>query len=203
MRHNFLDRYSKLSSPIHRLPSPVKFWAAIGILFLTISLPISFFPFFIVEIIFLLAIAVLSKIPSGFLFKRLLFLEPFVIGVAVLSLFQPRGEAIFITILIKSTCCLFSVILFSNTTPFTELLRVLRRIHTPSVLVTILSLLYRYIFVLIDEMEWMQRARLSRTFVRKRIHIWRSFTTILGHLFVRSSERAERIYNAMVSRGWK
>jgi cobalt/nickel transport system permease protein len=203
MRHNFLDKYGKLHSPVHHLPAQLKFWAVIGILFLTISFPISFFSFFIAEIIFLLVLAAFSKIPPGFLFRRILFLEPFVLGVAVLSLFQPNGETIFVTILIKSTFCLFTVILFSNTTPFSELLGVLRRIHTPAILVTILSLMYRYVFVLIDELERMKRARLSRTFVQKRVHIWRAFTSILGQLFVRSSERAERIYHAMVSRGWK
>jgi cobalt/nickel transport system permease protein len=63
--------------------------------------------------------------------------------------------------------------------------------------------MYRYVFVLIDETQRMRRARASRTFTSGRWHIWRSGTTIIGHLFVRATERAERIYAAMCARGWR
>jgi energy-coupling factor transporter transmembrane protein EcfT len=49
----------------------------------------------------------------------------------------------------------------------------------------------------------MQRARASRTFSRSHRLAWRNLTTIIGQLFIRSAERAERIYLAMCSRGWK
>jgi energy-coupling factor transporter transmembrane protein EcfT len=49
----------------------------------------------------------------------------------------------------------------------------------------------------------MQRARASRTYSRKRRLAWHTLTTIVGQLFIRSTERAERIYLAMCARGWK
>src|SRR5581483_4777434 len=61
----------------------------------------------------------------------------------------------------------------------------------------------RYLFVLLDESERMRRARLSRTFTRNRKFQWRAMSTVVGQLFVRASERAERIYDAMCARGWK
>jgi cobalt/nickel transport system permease protein len=63
--------------------------------------------------------------------------------------------------------------------------------------------MYRYLPVLAEESRRMQRARASRTFSRQRRVAWRSLTTILGRLFVRSADRAERIYLAMCARGWK
>jgi cobalt/nickel transport system permease protein len=69
--------------------------------------------------------------------------------------------------------------------------------------VTTLALLYRYLFVLVDEAERMHRARLARTFDRRRVSVWRMLGTVVGQLFVRSSERAERIYAAMCARGWR
>jgi cobalt/nickel transport system permease protein len=63
--------------------------------------------------------------------------------------------------------------------------------------------MHRYLFVLVDEGERMRRARASRTFVRRRGHQWQTLATIVGQLFVRASERAERIYAAMCARGWK
>jgi cobalt/nickel transport system permease protein len=95
------------------------------------------------------------------------------------------------------------MILLSATTPFSGLLRVMQRLGVPWLLVTTLALMYRYLFVLANEAERMRRARASRTFTRQRCHLWRSLGTLLGQLFVRTSERSERIYAAMCARGWK
>jgi cobalt/nickel transport system permease protein len=99
--------------------------------------------------------------------------------------------------------CLFTVILVSNTTPFNEVLRVLRRVRVPGLLVTTVALMHRYLFVLVDESERMRRARASRTFARGRRFRWQTLATVIGQLFIRASERAERIYDAMCARGWK
>ena len=48
-----------------------------------------------------------------------------------------------IGILVKSSLCLLTMVLLANTTPFAELLRVLRRVRIPALLVTTLALLYR------------------------------------------------------------
>jgi cobalt/nickel transport system permease protein len=56
--------------------------------------------------------------------------------------------------------------------------------------------------VLVDEAQRMRRARASRTFRPGRWWTWRTLTTVIGQLFVRSTERAERIYAAMIARGW-
>jgi len=120
-----------------------------------------------------------------------------------MSLFQQNGFVIFLSILIKSTLCLFTMILLSNTTPFSEILSLFRKIGVPTLLITVLALTYRYFFVLIDEAARLRRARNSRMFVIHRSRIWLSLTSLLGQLFIRSTERSERIYTAMISRGWK
>jgi cobalt/nickel transport system permease protein len=63
--------------------------------------------------------------------------------------------------------------------------------------------MHRYLFVLLDESERMRRARASRTFQRQRRVRWNLLGSVVGQLFVRASERAERIYAAMCARGWK
>jgi cobalt/nickel transport system permease protein len=132
-----------------------------------------------------------------------MLLEPLAIGVAAMALLQHDGLNVFLSILTKSTLCLLTMILASNTTPFSETLAFMRRVRVPSLLVTVLALAYRYLFVLIDEGERIQRARNSRTFSRNNRKKWLSNASLVGQLFVRSSERAERIYAAMTSRGWK
>ena len=118
-------------------------------------------------------------------------------------LFQPGGGRLFLFLVARCTVCLLVMVLLSNTTPFAELLRVLKAARMPALMVTTLSLAYRYLFVLVDESQRMRRARLSRTFTPRRARSWRTPATVVTQLFVRASERAERIYGAMRARGWK
>jgi cobalt/nickel transport system permease protein len=135
--------------------------------------------------------------------RRMLVLEFFVLGVALLALLQPGGLAVFAVLFTRSTLSLFTIVLFSNTTPFYKLIELLKKWKAPPLLVTLLALLYRYLFVLIDELERLQRARQSRMLQRNRLQEWRSFATVVAQLFIRSTERAERIYAAMCARGWR
>lgn len=203
MHHDFIDRFSRLNSPVHRRPAELKLTAGLIMLLAAILLPGSrMFPFAVLAII-LVSLAFFSRIPPRFLITRLLMLEPFALGLAVLSLFQPNGVNVFLLILIRSTLCLFTIILLSNTTSFDDILRVMKRWHVPGLMVTTLALMYRYLFVLIDELERMRRARAARTFRSNRWKTWQVLATIAGQLFIRSTERAERIYAAMCARGWK
>lgn len=203
MHHDFIDRYSRLNSPVHRQPTGFKLAAALAFLLVTILWPASWTSGFAILALGLLGLAALSRIPPRFLAGRLLILEPFALAIAALSLFQPDGGKAFVLLIVRSTLCLFTVLLLSNTTPFADILRVLKRCRLPGLLVTSLALLYRYLFVLIDELERMQRARAARTVRSSRWSTWRARAAIAGQLFVRSTERAERIYAAMCARGWK
>lgn len=203
MNHNFLDRYSRLDSRLHRLPAAGKMLVALAIVLAVALAPREAWIFFAIVGAVLLTLAAISRVPFGFLLRRLLILEPVILGVAILSLLQPNGGLVFASIMTKSTLCLFTMILLANTTSFAAMLTVLRQAHFPSILVTTLALMYRYLFVLVEESERMKRARLSRTFSPKRGFEWRSLASVIGQLFVRSTERAERIYAAMCARGWR
>ncbi len=203
MRHDFLDRYSRLASPVHRLPAAAKLAGVLAIVCVTIFSSSSTVALYIVEAAGLVAIALVSRIPLLFFVKRMLALEPIVIGASVLNLIRPDGAQVFGTIVLKSNICLLAMILLANTTTFAAVLNVLKRIHFPAILVTVLALMYRYVFVLIDESERMSRARMSRSLKGGRIQTWKNLGTLAGQLFIRSSERAERIYAAMCARGWK
>jgi cobalt/nickel transport system permease protein len=203
MRHDFLDRYSRLDSPVHRIPAFVKFAAALLLVIALVVTPLSERWFFAVAAVSLVVAAIVSRVPLSFIGKRLLLLEPFVLGVGILMLLRPDGVMVFFSIFVRSTLCLLTMILLSNTTPFAGLLHVFRGMGAPALLVTVLALMYRYLFVLIDEAERMQRARVSRTFTRGRTHLWKLLATVVSQLFIRSTERAERIYSAMCARGWR
>lgn len=100
------------------------------------------------------------------------------------------------------TLSLTLLILFSEMISFAELLRGLRYLKVPQLLLNTLSLMYRYGFVLSEESFRMKKARQSRTFTSGRVWEWRVQATVASQLLIRAFDRAERIYAAMCSRGW-
>jgi cobalt/nickel transport system permease protein len=202
MRADLLDRWSHADSRIHRLPAALKLIVALAIVIVTVVLPVGRWDGFVVVALLLITIAAASRVPARFILRRLVTLEPLALGVAGMAMFQPHGGRIFLTMLAKTTLCLLAMILLSSTTPFSALLEVMKRAWVPDILVSTLALMYRYLFVLVDEAQRMRRARASRTFRPGRWWTWRALGTVIGQLFVRSTERAERIYAAMIARGW-
>jgi cobalt/nickel transport system permease protein len=176
---------------------------AAAFVFAVVLLPRTAWPAYAIAAVALLAAAAASQVPLRRLGARLAAVEPFALGVALLSLLQRDGFLVFLALLTKSTLCLACVVLLGATTRFSEVLRTLSRLRVPPLLVTTLALLYRYLYLLVEEMGRMQRARRGRTFTRGRWFAWRSSATVIAHLFLRTSERAERIYAAMCARGWR
>jgi cobalt/nickel transport system permease protein len=188
---------------LSRLPAELKLGVALVIIVGTVVSPPRALAWYVAAGAVLLAAIALSRIPVVFLLKRLVWLSPLVLSVALVNALQPAARGGWASIAAKSTICLLTIILVSNTTPFSRILRVLQRVRVPALLITTLALMHRYLFVLVEEAERMRRARASRTFTKRRHSRWHALSTVVGQLFVRSSERAERIYDAMCARGWK
>ncbi len=195
--------HSHAHSPVHRLPAAFKLAVGLVIIIGTVIAPLDWTAWFAgVGLVLLLAI-ILSQMPVMFLLKRLVLLSPFILGVALVNAWNSASRIQWPAVALKSSLSLLTVILISNTTPFSKILRVLKFVRVPDLLITTIALMHRYLFVLAAEADRMRRARLSRTFTRRSGFQWRSLSTVVGQLFVRASERAERIYDAMCSRGWK
>jgi cobalt/nickel transport system permease protein len=203
IRHRVLEFYVDRPSPIHSAPETGKLTAALVLIFITALTPRGQWLPLIAVAVLLLMIIPLSRLTIIATLKRLLFLEPLVIGVALLAWFQPKGGVIFAAMLAKSTICLLIMILLTSTTSFSSLLKALRKFRIPRLLVTTLALLYRYLFLMLDELDRLRMSRRSRTYVQNRAQIHYSLATMAAQLFVRTSLRAERVYTAMCSRGWK
>lgn len=186
-----------------RLPAELKLGTALVIIAGTVAFPPRALAWYVAAGLVLLVAVALSRVPVLFLLKRLMWLSPLVLSVALVNALQPAARGGWVSVTAKSAICLLTIILVSNTTPFSQILRVLKRVRVPSLLITTLALMHRYLFVLVEEAERMRRARSARTFTpRRRLH-WQALSSVVGQLFVRSSERAERIYDAMCARGWK
>jgi cobalt/nickel transport system permease protein len=200
---HFLDTFTHLDSPVHRAATLSKLLIALGSVIAIVVTPLHFWPFFAGYTLVLLLVLAVSRIPKLFMIMRLLYIEPFVLGAAVLTLFQPNGGWVFLSVVIKTTLCIITMTLLANTTPFSDLLTVLKRLHVPGLLVTTIALMYRYLFIVLDEAHRMRRARRARTFSRLPTRGWSNLGAVLGRLFVRTHERSERTYAAMCARGWK
>ena len=195
--------HGRRDSAVSRLPAGLKLGVALGMIVGTVLAPPGAVGWFVTMAVVLAVTVALSRMPVVFLLKRLAWLSPFVLSVALVNAFQPGMRGSGLTVAVKSAICLLTVIVVSNTTPFSGVLRVLREARVPGLLITTIALMYRYLFVLVEEAERMRRARASRTFTRARRARWQALSTVVGQLFVRGSERAERIYDAMCARGWR
>lgn len=221
MRHSFIDKYSDLPSFIHRIDPRIKIVTFfVFILFVIFTKPISFFTFALYgALIFFLIL--LSKVPLCFVFKRSLVIIPFVLMIAIFIPFLKRGEVqggyslgtlkltvtygglvIFWNVLVKSYLSILCMILLSTTTGFPILLKGIEKLRCPKIITMILAFMYRYIYVLGDELMRMKRAKDSRTVGgRKWLHI-KALANMIGVLFMRAYERGEGVYLAMCSRGF-
>lgn len=87
--------------------------------------------------------------------------------------------------------------------PFRDLLTTLRRWHCPPALIAMLGFMYRYTFILWDELRRLRNARAARDFGGGPWwRVWSINSQVIGLLLLRAMERAERTHRAMLARGW-
>ena len=113
-----------------------------------------------------------------------------------------NGLAIFATVLIKSFLSILLLASLLVSTDEIELLHGLRKIHLPKVIVSIIFLMYRYIFLITEESRVGQQAIKSRVFQKSYHTVNKRLTHVIGNLFIKSLDRAENVYKSMESRGF-
>jgi len=222
VKHSFIDQYSDLNSFIHKLDPRTKFITTLlFILVVALTLPNSW-PSFALLLVIIATLLLFSKVPILYVLKRSLVIMPFVVLIAIFIPFFKEGDVagsyniwlwqvtvtysglqVLTNIVIKAWLSILSLIWLTSTTKLTNLLYGLEQLHMPRVLVMILSFMYRYLFVLVDETMRMRQARDSRNFGGKRLWQIRTIGNMIGTLFIRSYERGERAYAAMVARGFE
>jgi cobalt/nickel transport system permease protein len=79
----------------------------------------------------------------------------------------------------------------------------MQKLRAPKIIVMLISFMYRYIFVLVNEVQALQISWHSRYFGKKFLRQISITGTILGSLFIRTYEKSERIFLAMSSRGYE
>jgi cobalt/nickel transport system permease protein len=222
--HIHLDEFAHLQSFFHRFDPRAKIISCLFLLVVAVSLKTPTGLGFTLCGIFLLTF--LARLPAGRILMRLGFVIPIVVVLCLFLPFARPGIPLFslnagsITLnytlqglqasglfFLRLLCAALIIILVTFTTPFHILLRSLIDLKVPAIFIQLIQFTLRYFFVLYDEVIRMSRARRSRNF-RPGKNFWnrQTFSTLgglMGVLFIRSYDRGERIYYAMLARGYR
>jgi len=226
---HYQDPYRPGRSLIHALDARVKFLVTIAFILTVALIPPGAWSVYILLLSLIISVEILSEIGVVYVLRRSILVLPFMLA-ALPIIFTLQGAPLFtlslggwtltatqtgmerfISIVLKSWTSVQAAIVLTSTTPFPDLLLAMRSVKIPRMLVTIFGMMWRYLFVLGDETLRMMRARASRSgqsdtpgFKTGGSIIWRAHVTggMAGSLFIRSFERSDRIYMAMVARGY-
>ncbi len=207
--------YIHRHTSIHQLAPETKILSIFLFILIVVATPIQNFLSYIFYFLVVLALTRMAQIPLRTLIVRSLIEIPFIFF-ALLMPFFGTGEKVELfglqlyqegllagaAIVAKGTIGVMMGILLSTTTTAREILEGLTKLRIPAPILGIASFMIRYVNVVNDELGRMKIARESRGFEARGIKSWKVLAQTLGALFIRSFERGERVYLAMLSRGY-
>jgi len=217
MKLGIIDEYSDLGSPLHRWEPRCKL---IG--FVVLIFAFSFvrdLRMLLAMVVVTVTIYIISKLPVSFILRRLrypsffllvvILILPFVSGQTIVMSIGPldvRQEGLFAVLLITIrflSILTVGLILF-GTAPFLTTIKAMRALGLPAILADMVLLSFRYLHEFGSDLQKMRTSMNLRGFHRYhfslrglRIPAWLS-----GSILVRSYERSEWVYKAMILRGY-
>ncbi|MEU8818803.1 cobalt ECF transporter T component CbiQ [Actinoplanes sp. NPDC048796] len=203
-------------SPVHRLAPEVKIAAVLLFTIIVVITPRTEFWAFGGYFVLLTAVAAAARVPALWLAKRATIELPFVLLAVALPFFG-QGERITWlgmslsvdglhgawNIFAKGTLGVLASLLLAATTTMRDLILGLDRLRCPAVFTQIATFMLRYLDVLADDARRMRIARLARGYDPRFLWQVKAFAVSVGSLFLRAYERGERVYLAMVARGYQ
>jgi cobalt/nickel transport system permease protein len=216
-----VDKFSSLESPVHSLDARVKIISFMALVIVAVSTPPEYFMAFAAYALILIAAIAISKVPLQYFAMRLLVILPFIVLVAIAIPFVHTSSALTIpgidlnpanasrsgwmilwNVTVKAFIAITALSVMSATTTFPDFIKGLEHMRVPRALIMPSVFMYRYIFVLIDEALRMKRAADSRLYEGRWLRHAGTIGRMIGTLFLRSYERGERVYAAMIARGF-
>ena len=210
----FLDRLATGDTAVHRLDPRAKVLVTIIFIVTVVSFGkydlSALFPYFIFPAVMISV----GNLPAGYIIKKVLLLTPFVLLIGIFNPVFDRevlvrlgplgisgGWVSCASIVVRTMLTLGAALVLVGVTGFPAVCGALERMGMPNAFAVQLLFLYRYIFVLTKEGARTSRARDLRTFGKKGLGI-KAFGSLVGHLLLRTWQRAERIHMAMLARGF-
>ena len=211
---NEVERMACTGSRMHSIDPRAKLIVTVIYIVVVLSFALDSPAGIILFWMFPIIVSAMSGISYNAVFVKSLYTLPFIMFIGI---FNPifnrepmlyigdmaisRGWVEFVSIIIRGLLSVQAVLLLIMSTGFNRLCAAMGKLGVPSIFTTQLMLLYRYIFVLLDEALSMDRARTSRSYGRKKYGL-KMWGTFIGQLLLRTVERAQRIHRAMLSRGF-
>jgi cobalt/nickel transport system permease protein len=186
----------------YSLPPRIKVGVTLLFLLAVLSVPMrspgGLHWFFVYPVVTLLQ----SGIPRGRFWLQSLTVVPLLLCIGLPNLFYHDGWVLLYSLLLRGLLCFQALLLLIQTTGFYPLCRSMGQGRLVGLLATQCLLVYRYIGVLLKEVQRMLRAYRARSYGRRSIPV-RQWGAMTGHLLLRSLERSERIHRAMKARGFQ
>lgn len=209
-----LDELAAGSTRIHRLDARAKVLVTFFFVLVVVSFGryelTALFPFFLFPVI----MVALGDLPVRYLVRKVALALPFAFLVGMLNPLFDREVLVRIgplgisggwiscaSIMVRAILTVGVVLVLAGVTGFAAICRALEQMGVPRAFTVQLLFLYRYIVVLAEEGARASRARGLRSFGTRGLGIG-AFGSLMGHLLLRTWERAERIYRAMLARGF-
>jgi cobalt/nickel transport system permease protein len=212
-----IDRFAHIGSPLQRWDPRFKIFS-LGLFVLGVAL-IKTIPLSAIALMFALLLVWLAGLPAHFVGGGvkwvILFLLPFFI---IMPLSYPGEDAIrlaglpfaweglrlAVLIVIKAVAIVLTAYSIFGSSRFDVSMLALQRLKCPKIIVQMLLFTYRYVFVFLAEMQRMETAMRARGFIKRTdLRTLRVIGNFIGTLLIRSFERTERIYKAMLSKGYQ
>jgi cobalt/nickel transport system permease protein len=209
------------ASAVQNLDARVKILCAVFFAVLVVSAPIAATCAFPAYFFFIVLVTFISRVSLYAVLKRLLVIMLFAGMIAVFIPFltgsepdaerlvgwgglsvSPSGLRLMWSMIFKAFLAGMGLILLTLTTPFPKILEALTEMHVPRLFVMMTGFAYRYVFVLGDEISRMLRAADCRGYGGRWLWHAKLIGSMAGMLFLRSYERGERVYFAMLARGF-
>ncbi|MCE5251393.1 cobalt ECF transporter T component CbiQ [bacterium] len=221
MHHTHIDHIAGLSSPVHSMDPRAKLITSLLFIFMVVLTPDGYFVSFGMYACLLSVVILVSRVPVMYVLIRSLTIMPFALAVSLFVPFMTPGPVLwhitigpvdaqvtvtglvrFASLGLRALLCFFATILLVSSTRFGDLMRAAGALGLPSKLVAVMSFMYRYLFIVIDETTHMKLARDLRSSGRNGLSMLHAAGGIVGSLFIRSFEHADRLYQAMLLRGY-
>ena len=212
-----LDEYAHLDSPLHRWEPRCRLIAFVALIFaFSFVRDLRLLPAMVAASFALYAV---SRMPVSFLLTRLRFpgffllmtavLLPFLSGQTVIARLGPlalrqEGCLDLLLIVVRFVCILTAGLILFGAAPFLTTIKAMRALGLPAILADMTLFSYRYIYEIGDDLETMETAMGLRGFRPRRAssRALEVLASLAGSILVRSYEQSERVYKAMVLRGY-
>lgn len=190
------------SSPVHRLDARTKIVGLVGLAVVSATTPPGRWGAFALYLALLATLAAIARLPLRFVLTRLTVEIPFLVAAAALVFVADDGLRSGLTVALKITVGVLAIVVLSGTTSFPKVLQGFERLRTPRVIVLTVGFMWRSLHLIVDDARRARLARAARGYDPR--WLWQAGPIARGMaaLFVRSVERGERVYLAMLARGY-